>query len=161
MAANLPLPQVVEGVWSLSEHDVECLATGAGILGCGGGGDPNNGRVRAIKMLREGKEIKVMNPCRVDPAEMGLVCCVAFMGAPVILEEKLVGGEETLLALTRLRQVLASGLCQEGERGGEGGCNVRVTEKTCQYSEDISFTMSLACEEDLKKVSLDNLPLVR
>ena len=63
-AANLPPPQVSNGEWVLSEHDVECLALGAGILGCGGGGDPNNGRLRALKMLKEGKMVKILNPCR-------------------------------------------------------------------------------------------------
>lgn len=64
-AANLPLPQISDGgEWVLSEHDVECLAIGAGILGCGGGGDPNNGMLRALKMVREGKAVKILNPCR-------------------------------------------------------------------------------------------------
>lgn len=73
MAANLPLPQLIgagseagcgPSEWVLSVHDLECLAVGAGILGCGGGGDPNNGRLRAIQMLEEGKEVTLLNPCR-------------------------------------------------------------------------------------------------
>lgn len=166
MAAKLPLPQVSGAIWSLTEHDVECLATGAGIMGCGGGGDPNNSRLRAVKMLKEGKEIKVVNPCRVDAATLGLVCGVAFMGAPVILEEKLVGGEEVLLALTRVRQALASGVCEGGrgeekETGDDGGeRNVRITEKTCHYPGTKPFPTYLANEEDLKKISIDNVPLV-
>ncbi len=43
---------------------MECLAAGASILGCGGGGDPDSGRLRALKLLKEGKEIKILNPCR-------------------------------------------------------------------------------------------------
>lgn len=161
VAAKLPLPHVSGAVWRLTEHDLECLATGAGILGCGGGGDPNNGRLRAVKMLKEGKEIKVVNPCRVDASTMGLVCGVAFMGAPVILQEKLVGEEEVLLAITRVRQVLASGV-SEGEEGRErtgGEGKVRITENTCRYSET-SFPIYLANEEDLKRVPMDNIPLV-
>lgn len=64
VAANLPLPQVKGAEWTLSVHDIECLATGACILGCGGGGDPNSGRLRATMMLKEGKEIKIVNPYR-------------------------------------------------------------------------------------------------
>lgn len=63
-AANLPRPQVEGAEWILSVHDIECLATGAGILGCGGGGDPNCGRLQAVKMLKEKKSIKILNPCR-------------------------------------------------------------------------------------------------
>ena len=35
------------GEWILNAWDVECIAVGAGILGAGGGGNPNVGRVRA------------------------------------------------------------------------------------------------------------------
>ena len=35
------------GEWVLNAWDVECIAVGAGILGAGGGGNPNVGRVRA------------------------------------------------------------------------------------------------------------------
>ena len=64
-AAGLCAPLVTEdGEWELSEHDVECLAIGAGILGCGGGGDPYGGRLRALRKLQTGKKIKIMNPCR-------------------------------------------------------------------------------------------------
>ena len=72
-AANLPPPKLLgeecEGKcgpseWVLSVHDVECLAIGAGILGSGGGGDPKIGRLRAIRMLEDGKEVKILNPCR-------------------------------------------------------------------------------------------------
>lgn len=48
----------------LSVHDVECLCTGAGILGCGGGGSPYLGELLAKKEISEGKEIKVVNPFR-------------------------------------------------------------------------------------------------
>ena len=64
-AAGLPPPKVMEGgEWELSEKDVECLAIGAGILGCGGGGDPYAGRLRALQQLEKGKKIKIINPCR-------------------------------------------------------------------------------------------------
>lgn len=66
IAANLPPPQVQGAEWTLSVHDIECLATGAAILGCGGGGSPNNGTLRASKMLKEGKKIKILNPCRYE-----------------------------------------------------------------------------------------------
>lgn len=52
------------GEWVLTAHDVECLCTGAGILGCGGGGSPFIGGLLAKKEIREGKEIKVVNPFR-------------------------------------------------------------------------------------------------
>jgi hypothetical protein len=84
---------------------------------------------------------------------MGLVCCVAFMGAPVVILEKLVGGNESVLALRRLQQALASGVC-EGD-GKSSNPQVRVEEKICAGT-----TAYVANSEDLNSVSLDNLPLV-
>ena len=52
------------GEWVLTVHDIECLCTGAGILGCGGGGSPYLGGLLAKKEISEGKEIKVVNPFR-------------------------------------------------------------------------------------------------
>lgn len=52
------------GVWSLGRHDVECVAVGAGLLGCGGGGDPNTGRLLALQQLDNGNKITVVNPLR-------------------------------------------------------------------------------------------------
>ena len=52
------------GVWTLTKSDVECISIGAGILGCGGGGDPNIGRVIALQLLQQGKKIQMVNPCR-------------------------------------------------------------------------------------------------
>lgn len=89
---------------------------------------------------------------------MGLLCGVGFMGAPVIEVEKLMGGDETMLALLRLQQVLASGVC-EGD-GKKGSDQVRVTEHTCEYLDGTQFPTYLASEEDLGKVSTDNVPLV-
>ena len=43
---------------------MECISIGAGILGCGGGGDPDLGRVMALQLLEKGKEIRILNPCR-------------------------------------------------------------------------------------------------
>ncbi len=84
------------------------------------------------------------------------------MGAPVILVEKLVGGGETLLAFTRLQQVLASGVCEEEGGGAKtGNERVRVVEKVCQDYDHTSFPAYVADNGDLDNVSLDGLPLVR
>lgn len=81
------------------------------------------------------------------------------MGAPVILIEKLVGGNETMLAYQRLQQLMASGVMNGGE-GKKGTSLVKVSEKKCDYFDGTSFPICLADPDDLKKVSLDNIPLV-
>ena len=98
---------------------------------------------------------------RVDASEMGVVCGIGFMGAPSVLVEKLVGGEETFLALTRLRQLLASGAAEVG--GAKvGNDKVRIIEKTCTYFDGSSFPTYMAEDADLKEVDLssEDIPLV-
>ena len=48
----------------MTGDDIECVAVGAGLLGCGGGGDPNAGRLVALQQLSRGKTITVVNPLR-------------------------------------------------------------------------------------------------
>ena len=50
------------GDWILNKFDIECIAIGAGIMGCGGGGSPYIGRLRALELLKKGKEIRVIHP---------------------------------------------------------------------------------------------------
>lgn len=52
------------GDWIVSAYDVECIAIGAGILGCGGGGSPSVGRLRALFVLKRGQQIRVVSPDR-------------------------------------------------------------------------------------------------
>lgn len=48
---------------------------------------------------------------RVKNEECGLLVAVAFMGAPVIISEKLVNGNETTLCIETMQRILASGRC--------------------------------------------------
>ncbi|XP_041376475.1 uncharacterized protein LOC121388978 [Gigantopelta aegis] len=90
------------GEWILSEWDIECIVVGAGIFGCGGGGSPHLGRLRALEAVRNGKKIRIVTPefllKNADP-DNDLVVAVAFMGAPLIMYEQLVSSVETTGAL--------------------------------------------------------------
>ena len=57
-----PYIDQASGDWILNKFDIECIAIGAGIMGCGGGGSPYIGRLRALELLNEGKEIRVIHP---------------------------------------------------------------------------------------------------
>ena len=59
-----PFVEESSGAWLLNEYDVDCIAAGAGILGCGGGGNPYLGKLRAILALKSGKEMRVIHPDR-------------------------------------------------------------------------------------------------
>lgn len=109
------------------------------------------------------KVYQCVDCCRVDPTKVGGVCGVAFMGAPVILIEKLCNGEETLLALQRLRQAIASGVCEGEGAGRVSGGGVQVVEQTVSYPVDNSqFPVWLAKDDDLQKIDVSdpNIPQV-
>ena len=57
-----PYIDPVTGDWILNEFDIECIAIGAGIMGCGGGGSPYIGRLRALQQIKWGREIRVIHP---------------------------------------------------------------------------------------------------
>jgi hypothetical protein len=47
-----------DGFWLLDEFDVEALALGCTVLGCGGGGNVMLGRLRAISQLQRGSKVR-------------------------------------------------------------------------------------------------------
>ncbi|XP_035686688.1 uncharacterized protein LOC118422924 [Branchiostoma floridae] len=132
-AGHLPTLQETEpqihpetGEWVLSPWDVECLAVGAGILGCGGGGSPELGRQQALRALEQGRKIRVIAPERLDmtPALTGTVATVAFMGAPTIQLEKLCSGTETRDALRCVQDLYAAGY-NNGQLSNKDGLEVK------------------------------------
>lgn len=59
-----PFVDESSGTWTLSEYDVDCIAIGAGILGCGGGGNPYLGKLSGLLTMKSGKKIQVIHPHR-------------------------------------------------------------------------------------------------
>lgn len=81
------------------------------------------------------------------------------MGAPAILSEKLVAGNETILALRTTQRMLASGLCEE-KQGKEGDENVAVTLQSLPSGGQ----MWVANRDHLENIDISNpetIPLVR
>ncbi len=72
-----------EHEWSLSALDVEHIAAGAAILGCGGGGSPYVNKMRARQLLAQGKRIRVVRAARL-PAD-ALAVPLGFLGSPAVL----------------------------------------------------------------------------
>lgn len=71
----------------LTDADLDDLATGTWILGCGGGGDPYFGYLCIKKLYREGRRVQLIDPLGL--ADDALVACVNQMGAPLPAEERL------------------------------------------------------------------------
>ena len=74
-------------MWLATEDHLESIATGAAILGTGGGGNPYIGRLRAREAIREHGPVTVLAPEELpDDAR---VVCVGGIGAPTVGIEKL------------------------------------------------------------------------
>ena len=108
-----------EEEWHLDAYDIQAIAAGAGLLGTGGGGSPYLGRLRALAMLRSGKSLRILRP---ESFTSGRAVMVAFMGAPTVINEKLISGRECADAVHSLETISGSKasalLCAE-----IGGCN--------------------------------------
>ena len=72
--------------------EIEDIATGAALLGAGGGGDPYVGKLMAIGAVRDCGPVTLLDPDEVP--DDALVVPIAMMGAPTVLAEKAVGGTE-------------------------------------------------------------------
>jgi len=89
-------------LWALDRQDVEDLATGAAILGTGGGGDPYLGKLMALSVLEKGMNIEVIPP--EDVPDDALIIPSAAMGTPTVLIEKISKGDEVVQAFRRLEK---------------------------------------------------------
>ncbi|KAG9235391.1 hypothetical protein BJ875DRAFT_459241 [Amylocarpus encephaloides] len=79
-------PKVVNGEWFISETDLELLALGTYILGCGGGGSPYLTSLEARECLRRGDTMRIVDISSLpkDSLLMPVVC----MGSPMIGVER-------------------------------------------------------------------------
>ncbi|MGW3349108.1 DUF917 domain-containing protein [Nonomuraea rubra] len=88
--------------------DLDDIATGAAILGTGGGGDPHIGRLLAASAVREYGPVKL---CSLDELPDGAALVqVAMMGAPTVMVEKLPSIDQVSAAAGALSGYLGSGL---------------------------------------------------
>ncbi len=72
--------------------EIEDIALGAALLGAGGGGDPYVGKLVAISAVRECGDVTLIDPEEVP--DDALIIPIAMMGAPTVLSEKAIGGNE-------------------------------------------------------------------
>jgi DUF917 family protein len=72
---------------AFSEESIAPLATGAWILGTGGGGDPYLATLNLRRLYAEGRRVQLMNPMDLDDDDR--VAVVSKMGAPLVGQERL------------------------------------------------------------------------
>lgn len=71
----------------IEPDELEPLATGAWILGAGGGGSPYDGYLNLQRLYRDGTRIELIDPMALDDDD--LVAVVSTMGAPLVGQERL------------------------------------------------------------------------
>lgn len=91
----------------LSEQSIEDIASGAGILGAGGGGDPHLGTILARSAIREHGSVPIVTMSEV--ADDALIVPVAMMGAPTVSNEKLASLDGMVAAV----EAISSGLSKK------------------------------------------------
>lgn len=88
--------------FDLSLADLEDLATGAWILGTGGGGDPYFSLLEAKQRHAAGARITVIDPLALpDDARIG---CVGQMGAPLAMQERMCDGDVIARTVTMMQE---------------------------------------------------------
>lgn len=71
----------------ITAEELEPLATGAWILGTGGGGDPYLGYLNMVRHYREGTPVTLIDPAELDDDD--LIAVVSTQGAPLVGQERL------------------------------------------------------------------------
>lgn len=100
----MPDPDSVPALRPLRADELEPLATGAWILGAGGGGDPYHAFLNLKLLYEQGTVITLMQPEAL--ADDALVAPVSTMGAPLVGEERLKDPAVAALAVTQMEEFL-------------------------------------------------------
>ncbi|KAF5003329.1 hypothetical protein FDECE_10114 [Fusarium decemcellulare] len=85
-------PKISNNRWTLSQLDLDFIAEGCAILGCGGGGDVYASHLSAKKLFSAGGSVELISPH--DLPDEGFIPAVAVMGSPSTFSERLPSGEE-------------------------------------------------------------------
>lgn len=111
---------------TLTAGDVADLAAGCALLGSGGGGDPHAFRLVLEGLLAERGPVRVVDPDDL-PAD-ALAVNVGFLGAPVVMTEKLFCEEPVVLAVEGMRRRLGRPVdaVMAAEIGGANGLSAAI-----------------------------------
>lgn len=77
---------------TINIEEIEDIALGASLLGAGGGGDPYVGKLVALDAVKDCGPVTLLDPDEV--ADDAFIVPIAMMGAPTVLAEKAIGGNE-------------------------------------------------------------------
>ena len=99
-------PEVRDGVWYISEVDLELISIGTGILGTGGGGPSYHELLQGLRILRSGGKgkMRVISPKSLKDSD--IVCFGSWYGAPSVINERVGSGDEISTGIDTLKNML-------------------------------------------------------
>ncbi|KAA8650855.1 hypothetical protein EYZ11_004704 [Aspergillus tanneri] len=99
-------PEVCNGIWYVSEIDLELIATGCGVLGTGGGGPTHYEYLKSLHALRSSEKgrMRIVSPKSLRDTDM--VCFGSWYGSPSVINERIAGGNEISTGIEALSKVL-------------------------------------------------------
>ena len=96
-------PSTSNGIWTLTELDIDFLSIGCYILGCGGGGSPHLASLEAKHLLRSGTALRIISAQDLPPST--LLPPIGDLGSPMVSVER-PGGKLRSDALNGMRSHL-------------------------------------------------------
>lgn len=98
-------PTVKNGVWYVSEMDLELMSTGCGVLGTGGGGPTYHEYLKSLNALRSGGQgkMRIISPKKLQDDD--IVCMGMWYGSPSVINERLPGGNEIIDAIDEVNKI--------------------------------------------------------
>ncbi|KAJ0360389.1 hypothetical protein COL26b_014089 [Colletotrichum chrysophilum] len=99
-------PNVEDGVWYVSEVDLELISTGCGVLGTGGGGPTHHEFLKSLQALRtsETGKMRIISPKALKDEDM--VCFGSWYGTPSVINERIAGGTEIPSGIDAVTKIL-------------------------------------------------------
>lgn len=85
-------------------EDIDALSVGAWILGTGGGGSPYISEVNLKRLYAEGRRCRIIQPEDLDDDQ--IIGVVSMMGAPLVLQERLVDPKELARAARLMEETM-------------------------------------------------------
>ncbi|KAL6233634.1 hypothetical protein BDW75DRAFT_241860 [Aspergillus navahoensis] len=117
-------PEVRNGVWYVSEVDLELIATGCGILGTGGGGPTHHEYLKSLHALRNGGKgkMRIISPRSLKDDDV--ICFGSWYGSPSVINERIAGGTEIATGINAVNKILGNerfhGIILDEVGGGNG-----------------------------------------
>jgi uncharacterized protein len=112
--------------WALTERDIDYLADGCALLGSGGGGESHSFRIVLKNLIADRGPIQVLDATSLAPDSLAVN--VGFVGAPIVMTEKLFCERTVILALEAMSRRLGRPIdaIMPAEIGGANGLSAFI-----------------------------------